>query len=63
MSDAKSYLDPEPDPAPDPKFPEKWDPDPKKINYGSTTLLVSSVVLRSPFFYLILMTNLDPENV
>jgi len=33
-------LDPDPNPDldPDPKFPEKSDPDPKKNNFGSTTL-------------------------
>jgi len=38
--DPKSDPDPEPDPDPYPKFPEKSDPDrdPKKNNFGSTTL-------------------------
>ena len=35
--------DPKSDPEPDAKFPEKSDPDPRKNNFGSTTLVLSGV--------------------
>ena len=44
MSDPK--LDPDPDPNLDPIFPEKSDPDPKKNNFGSTTLTLNLSAVR-----------------